>query len=158
MSTTTPIVSVTEIIVCTTCRPEGASRELPAAGLVLFEAVLALQNAGLPSGIQVRGIACMSGCSRACTVAYQAKDKPTYYFGDLVADTETAEHVLACGLLHAHNADGALLRSQRPERLRGGILAKLPPMLTVSSTKSAVAEVAAAVVAIAGVATIAAVT
>jgi predicted metal-binding protein len=146
MSSATSLASVTEIIVCTTCRPEGASRELPSAGSVLFEAVLALQQTELPVGIQVRGIACMSGCSRACTVAFQAAGKPTYYFGDLVADAETAEHVLACGLLHARNADGALLRSLRPERLRGGILAKLPPMLTLPPTESAVAEAAVSTV------------
>ena len=120
---------VTEIIICTTCRPEGASRELPAAGQLLFDAVSARHAESQSAQLQVRGIACMSGCSRACTIAYQAAGKPTYYFGDLLADAETAEQVLACGQLHAYNADGALLRSQRPERLRGGILAKLPPLL-----------------------------
>ena len=132
MSLVVPATPVTEIIVCTTCRPEGASRELPAAGSVLLEAVLALHLDQPASCLRVRGIACMSGCSRACTIAFQAAGKPTYYFGDLVADAETAGQVLACGLLHAHNADGALLRSQRPERLRGGILAKLPPFLAAA--------------------------
>jgi len=153
MSLELSIDPMTEIIVCTTCRPAGASRELPAAGQVLFDAVLALQHETRPAGIQVRGIACMSGCDRACTVAFQAVGKPTYYFGDLVADAETAEHVLACGQLHARNADGAMLRSKRPERLRGGILGKLPPLLAALPTgadgAAAVAAPAAAALAFA---------
>lgn len=122
-----PAAPVTEVIVCTTCRPAGASRELPPSGQALLEAVQALQTEGRAAGLHVRGIACMSGCARSCTVALQAPGKPTYYFGDLVADAETAAQVLACAHLHAHSADGALPRNERPERLRSGILAKLPP-------------------------------
>lgn len=126
-------MSDTEIIVCTTCRPPGASRALPAAGQVLFEAVQdALLHCELDTGehegLQVRGLACMSGCSRACTVALQAQGKYTYYFGDLAPDAETAAQVIACAQLHKHSADGNLARNARPERLRSGILARLPPL------------------------------
>jgi predicted metal-binding protein len=124
-----PTSSVTEVIVCITCRPAGASRDLPPSGQVLLEAVQALQTEAREAGVHVRGIACMSGCARSCTVALQAPGKPTYYFGDLAADAETAAQVLACARLHANRADGALPRSERPERLRSGILAKLPPCL-----------------------------
>jgi predicted metal-binding protein len=122
-----------EITVCTTCRPPGASRELPAHGLTLFEALqdalLAREGDGAqPLDLQVRGLACMSGCSRACTVALQAPGKFTYYFGDLVADAETAEQLIACAQLYAASEDGALARNARPERLRSGILARLPPV------------------------------
>lgn len=121
----------TDIVVCTTCRPAGASRELPADGLKLFDAVqeallCAESGAESPLGVRVRGQACMSGCNRACTVAFQAVGKQTYYFGDLVADAETAAQVVACAQLHQLSADGALTRNRRPERLRQGILACLP--------------------------------
>ncbi|MDM0019172.1 DUF1636 domain-containing protein [Variovorax saccharolyticus] len=125
-----PAASVTEVIVCTTCRPAGASRDAAAAGQVLLDSVRTLHGEDLRAGVRVRGIACMSGCSRACTVALQAAGKPTYYFGDLLADPETAAQVLACAGLHARSVDGALPRSERPERLRSGILAKLPPFLS----------------------------
>lgn len=126
-------MSDTEIIVCTTCRPPGASRELPAAGQALFEAVQdALLNCELDTGehkgLQVRGLACMSGCSRACTVTLQGHGKFTYYFGDLAPDADTASQVIACAQLHKHSADGNLARNTRPERLRSGILARLPPI------------------------------
>lgn len=120
-----------EIIVCTTCRPAEASRDLPAHGLSLFESVqdalLMREGDGvqLPR-LQVRGVACMSGCSRACTVAIQAPGKHTYYFGDLVADAQTAEQVVDCALLYSEIKDGFMSRDQRPERLRAGMLARIP--------------------------------
>ena len=125
-----PAASVTEVIVCTTCRPAGASRDAAAAGQGLLDSVRTLHGGDLRAGVRVRGIACMSGCSRACTVALQAAGKPTYYFGDLLADPETAAQVLACAGLHARSVAGALPRSERPARLRSGILAKLPPFLS----------------------------
>lgn len=122
---------VTELTICTTCRPAGVSRDVPAAGEALLEAVQVAAwdlDAAQQARIRVRGLACMSGCSRACTVALQAPGKYTYYFGDLVADDTTAAEVLACAQLHALSADGNLLRKERPERLRSGILARLPAL------------------------------
>lgn len=126
-------MSDTEIIVCTICRPPGASRELPADGLALFEAVqdallVCELDTGQHKGLHVRGLACMSGCSRACTVTLQAGGKFTYYFGDLTPDAETATQVIACAQLHRQSIDGNLMRNARPERMRAGILARLPPV------------------------------
>jgi predicted metal-binding protein len=123
---------VTEIVVCTTCRESGASRDLPADGLALFEAVqeaLLISESDAPNGLglRVREQACMSGCSRACTVAFQAAGKHTYVIGDLLADAETAADVLICARLHHGHPDGTMAWGDRPERLRRGILAKVPP-------------------------------
>lgn len=121
---------VTEVLICTTCRPAGASRDEVAAGQLLWDAVQAAATAApLPPGVRVRGFACLNSCSRACTVAYQAAGKHSYCFGDLQPDADTAAQVLACGALHAASADGNLPRSDRPEQLRGGILLRLPPLL-----------------------------
>lgn len=123
--------AVTELIICTTCRPPGAARDIPAAGEALLEAVQVATwdlDVEQQARIRVRGLACMSGCSRACTVTLQAPGKYTYYFGDLLADGVTAAQVLACAQLHAYSTDGNLLRKDRPERLRSGILARLPPL------------------------------
>jgi len=123
--------AVTELIICTTCRPPGTARDIPAAGEALLEAVQVATwdlDVEQQARIRVRGLACMSGCSRACTVTLQAPGKYTYYFGDLLADGVTAAQVLACAQLHAYSTDGNLLRKDRPERLRSGILARLPPL------------------------------
>lgn len=134
VQTDTGLVLATEIIICTTCRPAAALRDLPAAGEALLEAVQVATldlDAALQARVRVRGMACLSGCERACTVAFQAPGKYTYFFGDLVADEVTATQVLACAQLHAYSTAGMLLRKERPERLRSGILARLPPLATI---------------------------
>lgn len=127
-------MNATELVICTTCRPAGASRDLPAAGEALLQAVLEAQavqsfdDPAAAASVQVRGIACLSACNRACTVALQAAGKHTYCFGDLVPDDDTAAQLLALGQLHQRSADGTLARNDRPPRLRGGILVRLPPL------------------------------
>jgi predicted metal-binding protein len=135
-------LATTDIVVCTTCRPAGTPREQTAPGQLLYDAVQAAlqphaeaaaeQGAAAPVAPQprltLRGLACMSGCDRACTVALQAPGKFSYYFGDLRADAETAAQLIACAQLHRDSGDGSLLRNARPERLRSGILARLPPV------------------------------
>lgn len=138
-STATSELAATDIVVCTTCRPAGTPREQTAPGQLLYDAVQAAlqlhaaaeQGPAVPAPQQrltLRGLACMSGCDRACTVALQAQGKFSYYFGDLSADAETAAQLIACARLHRDSADGSMLRNARPERLRSGILARLPPV------------------------------
>jgi predicted metal-binding protein len=124
-------VSVTEVIVCTTCRPVDVPRDQPAHGAALLEAVQVAAwdvDPALLAHVRIRGVECMTGCNRACTVTFQAAGKYLYYFGDLIADAETAAHILACAQLHANTPDGTLLRNDRPARLRNGILARIPPL------------------------------
>jgi predicted metal-binding protein len=123
-----PTGPLTELVVCTTCSPAGAPRDMPAAGERLLRQVVALATAA-PMPVQVRGVACLSGCSRACTIALQAPGKHSYVFGGLGGDPDTAAQVLACARQHAESPDGLLAWSARPERLRRGILARLPPLL-----------------------------
>jgi predicted metal-binding protein len=133
-------VAITEVLVCTTCRPAGASREQAAAGQLLWDAVQAAASAtALPPGVRLRGFACLNACSRACTVAYQAAGKHSYCFGELQPDAETAAQVLSCAALHAASADGNLPRTERPERLRGGILLRLPPLLAAPALCAGIA-------------------
>ncbi|WP_342129257.1 DUF1636 domain-containing protein [Hydrogenophaga sp. OTU3427] len=123
---------MTELIICTTCRPAGHPREQRAAGELLFEAVLAEQALGYEPGwaaVRVRGVACTAGCGRACTVAFQAPGKHSYQFGDLAPAPDTARQLLDCAVLHHHAPDGQLERNARPPLLRKGILCRLPAPL-----------------------------
>jgi predicted metal-binding protein len=121
---------MTELIICTTCRPADNPREQRAAGDLLLEAVQAEQAFGDQPAwahIQVRGVACTAGCSRACTVAFQAPGKHSYQFGDLAPADGVARQLLDCAVLHHQAADGNLARDARPPLLRNGILCRLPP-------------------------------
>ena len=115
----------TEILICVLCRPTELPREHPRPGRALLEAV---ENIALRDGLifPIRAVECMSGCNRHCTVSLQAQDKFTYMFGDLASDETSAEQILACAQLHQNSVDGLISRDRRPERLRQGILARIP--------------------------------
>lgn len=121
----------TELLVCTTCRPADAPREGQAAGQALFEhleAALAFSDEpSAASDPRLRGIACLGACSRSCSVALQAPGKTCYVFGGLAPDDDSVQAVLAVALQHASSTDGLLAWVERPERLRGGLIVRLPP-------------------------------
>jgi predicted metal-binding protein len=114
------------LLVCTRCRVAGAELDAPRAGAALFAATraAALDRAD----IRVVGVGCLSGCKRACAAALMAPGKVSYLFGDLPADSAGADDLLAVAGTHAARTDGFLPRADRPERLRAGILARLPPL------------------------------
>jgi predicted metal-binding protein len=116
----------TTLLVCTRCRAPGTGPEAPRAGEALLQAACAV--AGGAPAVVVRGIACLSGCKRACAAAVLAPGKVGYLFGDLPPDSAGAADLLAVARAHASRADGYLPRAERPGRLRAGILARLPPL------------------------------
>uniref|UniRef100_UPI0022EA653B DUF1636 family protein n=1 Tax=Falsiroseomonas oryzae TaxID=2766473 RepID=UPI0022EA653B len=104
----------TTLLVCTRCRAPGANPEAPRPGAALLAAV----RAAADRDVQVAGVACLSGCKRACAAALMAPGKVGYLFGDLPPDGEGAADLLAAARAHAARADGFLPRAARPERLR----------------------------------------
>ena len=66
-------------------------------------------------------------CSRSCVIAFVAEGKSTYLFGDLPVDG-CASAVLNCATEYYTNPDGSLPWSERPEPLKKGILASIPPL------------------------------
>ena len=121
----------TEVLVCVLCRPANRPRDLPRPGR---ELLVAIENVALRENLpfSIRPVECMSGCRRACTVALQAPGKMSYFFGDLSADETSAGQVLACAKMHQVSSDGFMSREVRPERLREGILARLPAFGTTT--------------------------
>jgi predicted metal-binding protein len=115
-----------EIMVCIRCRPAGAPADEPRAGLALFEAV---QEEALAqdTAFAVLAVECMRACKRSCAVALQSLGKTTYLFGHLSPDKQTASQIVLCAQLYQTSRDGAMPRAARPDRLREGILARLPP-------------------------------
>lgn len=124
-------MSTAELLICTTCRAAGTAKDAAPDGRRLFDAVQARE---LPPGLHLRGIACLSVCSRSCSAALQAPGKFTYVFGDLPADADSAEQLLLVAAQHLRLDDGQLPWSDRPERLRRGVVARLVPALPFTST------------------------
>jgi len=130
-------MSATALLVCTRCRPAEADPALPRPGSALLAAAQAA--ARLHPQLLLRGIACLSGCGRPCAAAVLGDGKVGYLFGDLPPDSSGARDLITVALAHARSPSGYLPRLARPERLRAGILARLPPLhwLTTNETEIA---------------------
>ena len=109
------------VSVCTTCRAEG-SDEKPGERLLAR-----LRERADPTILVVRAVQCLSVCKRPCTAALAGPDRYTYVFGDL--DPETgAEALLAGAATYAAAEHGYMPWRERPEPLRRGIVARIPPL------------------------------
>lgn len=112
------------ITVCTTCR-DPQTREQPGADLIETLSA-ALAEAGL-APFEVAGAACMAGCTRPCTVAYQADGKASYLFGDIEPARDVAT-LVAFARQYGELDDGWCSSPQRPEGLKGKTLARMPAL------------------------------
>ena len=123
MSATFPAEPVI-LSVCTTCKAEGES------GTDLLGARLyaALREAADAAGaaVIVRPVQCLSVCKRPGTAALSSPGRYTYVFGDLDEATGPAA-LLDCAKAYLEHEHGYLLWRERPEPLRRGIVARIPP-------------------------------
>jgi predicted metal-binding protein len=111
------------VTVCSTCRREGTSREA-AEGAALHACVLAA--AADAKGVIVRPSQCLSVCKRVCTVSISGEGRYTYLFGDLdPANDATAVIAMAEACRDAPH--GFVPWKARPEAIRKGIVARVPP-------------------------------
>ena len=111
------------IYVCITCRgPSGLAVE-PLPGTLVAAATV---EAARGTGIAVRPIKCLANCSRGPSAALRANRSWTYLFGAL--DTTCASALVTGARMLAAAPDGILPWRGRPEVLKRGLLARLPPL------------------------------
>ncbi len=119
------------IYVCSRCNwtQSETERAGPRAGAALYEETRR-RFAEWPhrERFTLMPIECMSNCKRPCIAALVAPGKYTFMFGDLPPGKESVEALLECALLYAGKSDGFMKRDERPELLRKGILARIPPL------------------------------
>ena len=120
----TPTVSAGPIVyVCTTCRPPGEPDSAVRPGAILATATVA---AAAGTEVDVRPMRCLGNCSRGASAALRANGSWTYVFGGL--DASCAEALIEGARLLAGAADGILPWRGRPERLKRGMIARIPPL------------------------------
>ena len=112
------------VYVCTTCRSasEPLEPKEARAGARLHDELAARAGAG----IEIVGVECLSVCKRPCTVSFAAPGKWTYVYGDLSPGV-SADTILAGARLHAQAPDGVIPWKQRPDALKKGVVARIPP-------------------------------
>jgi predicted metal-binding protein len=118
------------LFVCTSCRQPGEGKEPRElrSGAQLFRN-LSERFAGWArrENFAIVPYECLSVCPRPCSLALRAPGKFTYVFGDLKPG-ETESAVIECATLYRRAPTGFLPREERPPALRGGILARVPPL------------------------------
>jgi predicted metal-binding protein len=114
---------VPTVYVCTTCRRADAPDREPRPGAVLAEATVA---AAQGTEVSVRRVQCLANCTRGASAAIRCNGAWTYIFGDL--DVDGAAALIAGARLLAAAPDGIMPWRGRPEPLKRGLIARVPPI------------------------------
>lgn len=127
------------IFVCTSCGSSHKTKQYVAksGGERLLEKLQTLYCAWtLQDEFSIQPVECMGVCEQACAIAFVSPNKQTYLFGSLPGDATsveaTATAVLQCASQYCAKSNGLLPYSKRPELLRAGAIARIPPMPTES--------------------------
>ena len=123
--------SHTTILVCVTCRNPGDSTDSPRAGEALADSTATAVAS--EATIRVRRIECLANCSRGLSAAIQRDGAWTYVFGGLLADRDGETLATGARLLAAAE-DGLLPWSGRPEPLKRGLVARVPPVRVIGES------------------------
>ncbi|WP_020185715.1 DUF1636 domain-containing protein [Methylopila sp. 73B] len=114
------------LTICRTCRPEGAPEDVERPGAVLLrEVVAAVALREAAATVEVKAIACLSACSRACSATVSGEAKFGYVVGNL--SPLDAADLVGFALAHAESADGVPSWRARPQVVRKNTIARLPP-------------------------------
>ena len=110
--------------VCMTCKAGEvvADGDLP-PGARLHAALVA---AGVPEGVRLVPVDCLSACTQSCAVALSAPGKWSYVYGRLSA--ADAADILAGAAAYADTVDGIVPWRARPVIFRKQSLARIPPL------------------------------
>jgi predicted metal-binding protein len=111
------------IYVCTTCKRAGEPEADPRPGALLAAAT---ERAADGTDVIVRRLACLANCTRGPSAALRCNGSWTYVFGGL--DAANAQDLVDGARLLATAADGILPWRGRPDILKRGLIARVPPI------------------------------
>jgi predicted metal-binding protein len=111
------------IYVCTTCKRAGEADSEPRLGAQLAAAT---ERAADGTEVQVRRLRCLANCSRGLSAAVRCNGSWSYVFGGLDADCGPA--LVEGARLLAGAEDGFLPWRGRPDVLKRGLIARVPPL------------------------------
>ncbi len=97
------------MFVCTTCAADGGFADAVRAGML---------------DVDVVGVECMSGCTRAQTVAFRSPGKVAYLFGDISIDD--LQELQNFAQLYQASDDGRFVDARVLGNLRTKAIARIP--------------------------------
>jgi predicted metal-binding protein len=111
------------VYVCITCRGAGELDSDPRPGALLAAAV---ERAASGTEVTVRRLRCFANCSRGPSAAIRCNGSWTYVFGGL--DEQNAGALIEGARMLAAAGDGILPWRGRPDILKRGLIARVPPL------------------------------
>ena len=111
------------IYVCTTCKRADEPDSEPRPGALLAAAT---EQAAAGTDVKVQRLRCLANCTRGPSAAMRCNGSWTYVFGGLDADCGPA--LVEGARLLATAADGILPWRGRPDVLKRGLIARVPPL------------------------------
>ncbi|ESY70770.1 MULTISPECIES: DUF1636 family protein [Mesorhizobium] len=111
------------VIICASCRDETGSDAHPRAGELLAQDT---RNAASGEDICVRTVECLGNCKRRLSAAILRDGCWSYVFGDLT--TASGADLVAGAKLFATSTDGLIPWRGRPDSLKRGLVARIPPL------------------------------
>ncbi|WP_408093591.1 DUF1636 family protein [Rhodoplanes sp. SY1] len=112
------------LYVCVTCRL-SADEEVR-SGRLLHDTLVAAQQRHAAQDVTIVPTECLSNCNRACSVAVAGPGRWSYVYGGLAP--EQADEILSGAARYAATTDGLVPWRERPEILRKGVVARIPPL------------------------------
>ena len=115
----------TTVLVCITCRIPSDSVDAPRKGLALAEATSHALGDALD--VEVKRVRCLGNCNRGLSAAIRRANAWTYVFGHLDAERD-GPTLIAGARLFAGSTDGLMPWRGRPDPLKRGLIARVPPL------------------------------
>ena len=114
-------LSAVTVVVCATCRDETGSDAHPRAGAELAANTLAAAG----GEVRVTTVDCLGNCKRRLSAALLRDNCWSYVFGDLT--TDSGPDLISGAKLFAGSTDGLIPWRGRPDSLKRGLVARIPP-------------------------------
>ncbi|TPL01671.1 DUF1636 domain-containing protein [Mesorhizobium sp. B2-4-14] len=111
------------VIVCASCRDETGSDAHPRAGELLAQDT---RRAAASENVRVRTVECLGNCKRRLSAAILRDSCWSYVFGDLT--TSSGADLVTGAKLFATSSDGLIPWRGRPDSLKRGLVARIPPL------------------------------
>jgi predicted metal-binding protein len=111
------------VYICTTCKRAGEPDSEPRPGTLLAAAA---EQAAAGTEVIVRRLRCLANCNRGPSAAMRCNGSWIYVFGGL--DPGNAAALIEGARLLAGAADGILPWRGRPDILKRGLIARVPPI------------------------------
>ena len=111
------------VYVCITCQHPGEADTEPRPGAILAAATA---KAAEGSGVVIKPVRCLANCTRGLSAAVRCNGSWTYVFGSL--DAACASALVDGARLLASAADGIMPWRGRPQSLKRGLIARVPPI------------------------------